>query len=159
MNIVTAWDSLAERNLILGNRRQHLGSHLPITVFCGISELTAYYRDSPFSRKAAIWTGRHAKTYSPQIPHKISIKPISILSSHLRLEIFFLYENFCVSLCISLHATFQTHLLAISGTCLCDRQFFFHYSLDLNRCQQDPHWDRSGLPVYFVINSICGNPV
>jgi hypothetical protein len=77
MNIVTSWDitpySLAERSLVLGYRRQHLRSHLPVTVFCRISKLTAYYKDSQFSRKAAIWTGRQAKTYSPQIPHKISM--------------------------------------------------------------------------------------
>jgi len=46
------------------------------TVFCRISKLIEYYRDSPFSRKAAIWTGRQAKTYSPQIRLKISIKSV-----------------------------------------------------------------------------------
>ena len=132
MNIVTSWDitsySLAERSLILGYRRQHLGSHLPVTVFFRISKLTAYYRDSPFSRKTAIQTGRQVKTYSPQIPHKISMKSVWILSSHLRLEMlgFFLYENFSVSLCISLRVTLQPHLLAISGIHLCDRQFFLN---------------------------------
>jgi len=100
MNIVTSWDiapySLAERSLILGYRRQHLGSHLPVTLFCSISKLSAYYRDSSFSRKAAIWTGCQAKTYSPQIPHKISTKSVWILSSNLRLEmlVFFSVRKF-----------------------------------------------------------------
>lgn len=159
MNIVTAWDSLAERNLILGNRRQHLGSHLPITVFCGMSELTAYYRDSPFSRKAAIWTGRQAKTYNPQIPNKISIKSIWILSSHLRLEIFFFCTKIFVWACVSLYmrpCRLTCWPLAVHAFVTAS---FFQYSLDFNRRQQDPYWDRSGLPVYFVINFICGNPV